>query len=107
MDFAGHVFVLTEGIAKTRKHFRLIEQLESCASSVAMNIAEGKGRNSLKEFIQFLSIARGSLFETVTVLEIIKRHKLCTDIEYSALEGMAITIAKKLNALIKSIKTRL
>ena len=41
-----------ESLQSNRKHYRLVEQLESSATSVAMNIAEGKGRNSKKEFIQ-------------------------------------------------------
>jgi len=45
-----------------------------------MNIAEGKGRRLKKEFLQFLYIARASLYETVTLLEIFKRrncHRNC------------------------------
>jgi len=39
-----------------------------------MNVAEGKGRFSRKEFIQFLYIARGPLFETITLMNIFKRE---------------------------------
>ncbi|MFA5100106.1 MAG: four helix bundle protein [Candidatus Omnitrophota bacterium] len=51
-----------------RKHYRLIENLEASCTSIAFNIAEGKGRFSKKEFIQFLYVARGSLYETVSQL---------------------------------------
>ena len=54
-----------------RKHYRLIEQLEASSASVALNISEGKGRFSKKEFKHFLYIARGSLYETVTLLQIL------------------------------------
>jgi hypothetical protein len=54
VDFAKLVIELTEKIDTGRKHYRLIEQLEAASTSVAMNIAEGKGRYSKKEFIQFL-----------------------------------------------------
>ncbi len=62
VDFSKRVIDLTEQITTDRKHYRLIEQLESSAASIALNIAEGKGRYSKKEFIQYLYIARGSLF---------------------------------------------
>lgn len=61
MEFADQVLDLTDNLETDRKHYRLIEQLESSVTSVALNIAEGKGINSNKEFIQFLYISRGSL----------------------------------------------
>ncbi len=61
ITFADHVIELIDHIETSRKHYRLCEQLESAVTSVPMNIAEGKGRNSSKEFMHFLYIARGSL----------------------------------------------
>jgi len=75
VDFADKVISIVEEIKTDRRHFRLIEQLESCTSSIALNIAEGKGRFSKKEFIQFLYIARGSLYESITVLTILNKRK--------------------------------
>ncbi len=54
VDFADQCFNIIEKIETDRKHYRLIEQLESAATSPALNIAEGKGRFSKKEFVQFL-----------------------------------------------------
>jgi four helix bundle protein len=51
IEFAYKVIQLTEKIDTDRKHYRLIENCESAASSIASNIAEGKGRYSKKEFI--------------------------------------------------------
>jgi four helix bundle protein len=74
VEFAEGVIQLVDKLETPRKHFRLIEQLEAASTSVAMNIAEGKGRQTTKEFIQFLYIARGSLFEVITLLVIFLPH---------------------------------
>jgi four helix bundle protein len=50
VDFAYAVIRLAEEIQTGRKHYRLREQLEAAATSIALNIAEGKGRYSRKEF---------------------------------------------------------
>jgi len=60
VEFAKGVIELAESVETDRKHFRLIEQLEASSTSIALNIAEGKGRYSKKEFVQFLYIARNS-----------------------------------------------
>lgn len=67
LEFANEVIDLAEKMNTERRHYRLIEQLEAASTSIAMNIAEGKGRSSRKEFRHFLFIARGSLYETVTL----------------------------------------
>jgi four helix bundle protein len=82
VNFSIKCLKLVEKIETNRKHYRLIEQFESAATSPALNIAEGKGRFSKKEFVQFLYIARGSLFETVTLLEIFRRLTWIEDIEF-------------------------
>jgi four helix bundle protein len=69
-----------------------------------MNIAEGKGRFSKKEFIQYLYISRGSLYETMTLLEIFRRMAWISDDHYSQLEEKGKEIASMLKGLIKSLK---
>lgn len=58
MVFADQVIELIDQLDTPRKHYRLFEQLEAAVTSIPMNIAEGKGRES-KEFMHFLYIARG------------------------------------------------
>jgi four helix bundle protein len=74
IEISRYILNLTESIKNRRKHYRLIEQLESAATSISLNIAEGKGRYSKKEFIRFLYIARGSLYETVSLLIIFAKN---------------------------------
>ena len=75
--------------------FGLTNQMRRCAVSVPSNIAEGCGRNTSKETIHFLFIARGSLFELET------QFYLSLDLEYINDEKLAtissqITLCKKL-----------
>ena len=53
--------------------YGLINQIRRAAVSIPSNIAEGAGRRTKKEFIQFLFVARGSLSELETQLEIANR----------------------------------
>ena len=66
VDLAEYILNLVEKLPQN-KHIRLIGQIESAAVSVPQNIAEGKGRQYKKEFIQFLHIAQGSVYEVVTL----------------------------------------
>ncbi len=103
IDWASEIISLIDVLETNRKHFRLIEQLESACSSVAMNIAEGKGRYSKKEFVQFLYIARGSLYETITLLEIYLKQNWIGRDKFMQIKEMGKKIAKMLNTLIKLI----
>ena len=104
VEFANEVISVVDKLNTERKHFRLIEQLESAVTSIAMNIAEGKGRFSKKEFIQFLYIARGSLFETITLVEIFKKRDWINNAQHNSLRNKGDEIGKMLSSLINSIK---
>ena len=104
VDFADKCLDIIESVETDRRHYRLVEQLESAATSPALNIAEGKGRFSKKEFVYFLYIARGSLFETVTLLVIFNRRGWIKDIEFTELKRDAVKLGKRISALINSIK---
>ena len=105
IDFAETVIKTIDLFEAPRKHFRIIEQLESAAISVSSNIAEGKGRYSKKEFIHYLYISRGSLFETISLLILICRLRWIEKNTLSELKSSGEEIAKMLNSLIKSLKT--
>ena len=72
-----------------------------------MNIAEGQGRVSKKEFIRFLYIARRSLYETLTLLEIFYMRKWITAEQFEGFETHSTEIAKMINGLVKAIGERL
>ena len=103
LDFAVAVIDVVDQIDTPRKHYKLIEQLEASSTSIALNISEGKGRYSKKEFKHFLYIARGSLYETITMLMLFKRKKWVGEKSYDKLINAAVEINKMLSSLINSI----
>jgi four helix bundle protein len=105
IDFAEAVIKTIDDFEAPRKHYRIIEQLEAAAISISSNIAEGKGRFSKKEFVHYLYIARGSLFETVSLLILIRRLTWITENKLVELKLLGEEIAKMLNSLIKSVKS--
>ncbi len=86
------------------RHIRLISQIEAAVVSPAQNIAEGKGRQYKKEFIQFLHIAQGSLYEVVTLNEIFRRKNLFQEKEAIEVRKRCEQIDRKLNGLINSLR---
>lgn len=104
VKFSDKVINTIEGLDTDRKHYRLIENLESSAVSIASNIAEGKGRYSKKGFIQFLYIARGSLYEAITILIIFNKRGWVNDNQLLEFKTLGIEIGKMGSGLIKSIK---
>jgi four helix bundle protein len=105
VDLADFVIGLLESFPPN-KHFRIIGQMESAVSGISQNIAEGKGRQYNKEFIQFLYIAIGCLFEVLTLTEIFKRRKLFKEKEASQIRNKAKIIYRRTAALIRSLKRR-
>lgn len=78
VELANFVLALLETIPPN-KHIRLVSQMKATVTSPFQNIAEGKGRQYKKEFIQFLYIARGSVFEVVTLSQMFCRRRLFED----------------------------
>ena len=86
--------------------YGLTSQLRRAAVSVPSNIAEGQGRASSGEFIQFLGHARGSLFELET--QVIVAHNLTylSDAQCEALTAKISELGRILNGLITSVQRR-
>ena len=105
IELADFVLARLESLPPHR-HTRLIGQMEAAVCSIAQNIAEGKGRQYKKEFIQFLYIAEGSLFELLTLAEIFSRRKLFSGEDASSIRERAEVIDRKLHGLMRSLRSR-
>ncbi|MFO7873904.1 MAG: four helix bundle protein [Bacteroidales bacterium] len=103
IELTDFVISVTEKLNSRHQHYRLKEQMEAAASSIACNIAEGKGRNSKKEFIHFLYVARGSLYETITLANIFHRRQWIQESDFHKIEELSFEIASMIKGLINSL----
>src|SRR5258708_4360258 len=83
--------------------YGLTSQIRRAAVSVASNIAEGQGRNSVGEFRQFLGVARGSNLEAQTQLVIAGRLGFGHADYLTSCEAVSIEVGRMLNGLMKSL----
>ncbi|GAB5534626.1 MAG: hypothetical protein Rubg2KO_08750 [Rubricoccaceae bacterium] len=83
--------------------YGLTSQLRRAAVSVASNIAEGWGHNSRKDYLRFLHIARGSLFEVATQVEIAHRIGYLTLDASTRIEDVGTRCGKRLSRLIAAL----
>lgn len=104
--FVLEIYSITENFPK-KEEFRLTSQLIRSASSIPANIAEGMGRYSRKELIQFLIIARGSAEEVKYHLILAKDLNYITNEIFNALNEKIALIARKVNSLITSLKAKI
>ena len=83
--------------------FGLKSQMRRAVVSVPSNIAEGNARHSKKEYINFLSIARGSNSEVLTQLLICNRLGYLTEEQTQKASELVEEISKMLNAMIAKL----
>ena len=100
INVACSIYQLTKFFPADEK-FGLISQMTRAAVSISSNIAEGSGRNSKKEFVQFLSIANGSACELETQLLISHKLKYCSEEVYREISKELFSIKNMLFSLIK------
>jgi four helix bundle protein len=101
-DFVKKVYQVTHDFPASEK-FGIINQIRRAAVSIPSNIDEGQGRNSTKEFRQFLAISLGSLAELETQLIIAKEIEYLTQNELDALLSPLDRIRKMIKGLSKGI----
>ena len=86
-----------------REDYGLTSQLRRCAVSIPSNIAEGYGRNSRNEYIRFLQIASGSLYELQTQLEIAANLGYLKKDEFELLYESTREVERMLSVLIRRL----
>ena len=105
MDLVEQVYRLTQDFPK-QELYGLTNQLRRAAVSVPSNIAEGQARTHLKEYLQFVSTAKGSLAEVQTQLEIAARLHYITPEQLERALQQADAGSKQLYALRNALVDR-
>jgi four helix bundle protein len=106
MVLVTQVYRATEAFPN-REIYGLTNQLRRAAVSVPSNIAEGKGRRSRKEYLQFLFKARGSLFEVETQLEISNNLGYIAADQFVAIKEQSGSVARVLSGLIAAVERQI
>ncbi|MBP3432445.1 MAG: four helix bundle protein [Alistipes sp.] len=102
MDIVVATYALTQKLPKS-ENYALSNQMRRAAVSVPSNIAEGQSRNSEKEFVQFLTFARGSLSELETQLHICVRVNMLLESDIAEVLTNIREVGKMLRTLITKL----
>jgi four helix bundle protein len=86
--------------------YGLTSQIKRSSVSIPSNIAEGYGRKSKRDYLRFLQIAMGSLFEIQTQLEISKNLEFISEGHFNELYENSREIERMLSSLINKISTK-
>jgi len=103
---AVEVYHLTQKFPK-QETYGLSSQIQRAAVSIASNIAEGHARDSTKEFLQFLSIALGSLYELETQLILAERLSYLESEELKLVLSKTDEISRMIRGLQRSLRAKL
>lgn len=103
MQLCVAVYRLTAAFPESER-FGLTNQLRRASVSIASNIAEGYGRSTKGEYVQFLGHSRGSLCEVQTQLAISEAGKMGNGELRGAAEGLSADASRLLIALMKKLR---
>lgn len=104
MDLVLETYRCTASFPK-QEAYGLTSQMRRAAVSIPSNIAEGKGRYSRKELLQFLFHARGSLLELRTQITIARELKFLQRTDADALSNRTCEVGRLLNGLINRFQS--
>ncbi|MXV21173.1 four helix bundle protein [Deinococcus xianganensis] len=104
VEFAAGIYVLTRHLP-AEERFGLTNQIRRAATSITLNIAEGRGRGTDRDFARFLTQARGSLYEVISGLHLSTRLEFIASTDTTQLNEQGRVLAAKLTALINKLGT--
>jgi four helix bundle protein len=103
MDLGVSVYQFCEE-RRAPRYFVLMDQLQRSAGSVPSNIAEGYGRRSRGDYLRFVAIANGSLYELETQLLLARRIESSWTDQIDAMLEMSVEVGRMLIGLHRALK---
>jgi len=104
-DLAVEIYRITKD-AKFRRDFGLVDQIRRASISISSNIAEGFERGSKREFVQFLYVAKGSLGEVRSQLQVSSELGYINEEDFGLLLQQTYDLSKQLGSFISSLKKK-
>jgi len=101
INFVNEVYLTTRNYPK-EEMFGLTSQFRRAAVSISLNIAEGSAKTK-KDFSRFVDMARGSIFECITILQISEKLNYVGHVKINELRDRLIEISKMLSGLKRSL----
>lgn len=106
VNFSTHVYRISGTFPKDEL-YGMTSQVRRAAVSISANIAEGAGRYSNADFLRFLRISRGSLYEVMTLIKICSHLGLVTQSEFEQLYEDGNRFGKMVNGFCRTLKNRI
>lgn len=106
IDLVDHIYQVTLAFPK-EEIYGLSSQMRRSSVSIASNIAEGSARHGIKEFVQFIGIARGSLAELETQMIIAGRRSYVAKDKSDVIGAYILDINKMLTKLTQALERNL
>jgi len=103
MDLCSVIYTLTNYENFTRD-FGLKDQIRRAAVSIPSNISEGYERDSKRQFLYFLVIAKGSCGELRTQLKIARNLNYLDEQTYNTVNEQCLSVSKQLKGFINYLK---
>lgn len=105
MHFVTRIYTVSKKLPK-EEAYGLISQIRRSSVSIPSNIAEGYGRNSSNDYIRFLQISIGSLYELQTQLEICLNLKYVSQQLFNDINEKSREIERMLSSLINKLSSK-
>ena len=103
MELVKAGYKISQGFPK-EEQYGLTGQLRRALVSVPVNVAEGKGRSHSKEYVQFLYMARGSIYESMTLIHLSRDLGYTTKDQATRLLSDCSEVTAMLNGLIQAVR---
>ena len=103
MDLVTEIYRLSKSFPQDEL-YGLSAQIRRSAVSVPSNIAEGYGRQSKQDYLRFLKMASGSLYELQTQIEISQKLSYISKDDYEVIFNRAKEIERMLSSMIRKVE---